>query len=162
MVFSIEQEVLLLLYSVLAGVFISVIYDFFRVIRKKSDSGIFFSNIQDTIFLITAVIIMFFVIFSKSNGIFRFYQILGALLGAFFYYITLSRLVRFFILKVIGIFLKIFEFFLKILLTPIRFMYKIVYVFISFLFSVTIFILKRIKRFFVRRYRDLRRIILKK
>ena len=156
------QEFYILFCSVLAGIVICAVYDFLKIIRRKSQSGILFSNIHDMLFLIIAVGIMFYIIFSVSDGKLRFYQIFGAFSGAFFYFLTLSRSVTYLILKIIAVFLKIFDFFLKILLTPLKFMYKIIYGFLYFIKSLLMRFFKRIKVFFVKRYIVVNKLILKK
>lgn len=156
------QEFYILFCSVLAGVVICAVYDFLKIMRRKSLPGVLFSNIHDILFLIIAVGIMFYIVFSVSDGKLRFYQIFGAFSGAFFYFLTLSRFVTYLILKIIAVFLKIFDFFLKILLTPLKFMYKIVYGFLYFVKSFLIRIFKRIKVFFIKRYIFVKKLILKK
>lgn len=156
------QEFYILFCSVLAGAIICAVYDFLKIVRRKSESGVLFSNIGDVLFLIIAVGIMFYIVFSVNDGKLRFYQILGAFSGAFFYFLTLSRIVTYLILKIIAVFLKFFDIFFKILLTPLKFMYKIVSGFLYFLNSLLVRIFKRIKVFFIKRHIFMKRIFFKK
>ena len=74
------------------------------------------------------------VIFYTNGGRVRWFEFFGAVLGAVFYFLTLGRLFRLVIRRIIEIFSKIFIFFCKILLTPARFMYNILYRTILFIF----------------------------
>ena len=135
MAFSISNEVFILLYSFMAGIIISFIYDLFRILRKNVHVGILFSNIHDIIFWFLATAVMFFVVFYANNGRLRWYQFLGAFSGSAVYFLTLSKPLIYVLCHTINIFFKIFDFFLKILLTPLKFMYNIICVFLSFIIS---------------------------
>lgn len=141
--FSITFEVFTLLYSTLAGITIAAIYDLFKILRKTTKAGIFFSAITDIVFWILATAIMFFVIFNVNNGKLRWYQFFGAFSGGIIWFLLFSRPFIFLICRFIDIFFKIFEFFLKILLTPLKFMYNIIYVSLSFVFSPVLRLFKR-------------------
>lgn len=146
MAFSISNEVYILLFSFLAGALIAFIYDLFRIMRKKVCAGVFFSDIHDILFWILATAVMFGIIFYANNGTLRWYQFLGALFGGSFYFLTLSRLAVTALSRLIDIFFKIFNFFLKILLTPLKFTYNIVCVFLSFIISPIVRFFKSLSR----------------
>ncbi len=124
---SIAREALIFLSSAATGAAIFLLYDLFRIIRIKSGAGLALIHVQDGIFWLISFGIMFFVIFFVNNGTIRFYEILGALLGAIVYGFSLSGFVLQFLAFVLDIFSVFFKVFLKILLTPILFMYNIVY-----------------------------------
>ncbi len=127
MEFSVAREALVFLSSAAAGAGMFLLYDLFRVIRLKSGAGQALIHVQDGVFWLLSLGLMFFVVFSVNNGTLRFYEILGAFLGAVFYGFSLSGGV----LKILGVILDVFsgffKVFLKILLTPLVFMYNIVY-----------------------------------
>ena len=137
---SVSHEAFVFLCSALAGALIFLIYDLFRIIRRRSESGALLIHIQDGTFWLAALAIMFFVIFQVNNGILRFYQLAGAGLGALLYGLTLSPWVLKLFLLAVDFFSKIFKFFLKILLTPLFFAYNILY-------KVTYFVFRPLKRF---------------
>ncbi len=124
---SVAQEIFIFLSSMAAGGAICLLYDLFRVMRLQENVGQMLIHVQDLVFWLLAFGIMFFVVFFVNNGTLRFYEFLGAFSGAFLYEIFLSSR----ILKLLGFavtfFSKIFKVFLKILLTPLAFMYNIVY-----------------------------------
>lgn len=144
--FSITSEVIVLLYSIAAGVFIAIIYDLLKILRTTSSAGSFICAVTDTVFWILATIVMFFIIFLINDGKFRWYQFFGAFSGSIIWFLTLSRPFTFFIYKFINIFFKIFNFFLKILLTPLSFMYNIICVSLYFVLHPFLGFLKKIFR----------------
>lgn len=136
--FSISKEVCVFLWAALTGAVLVFIYDLFRLLRKKGESSNLLVQIQDGVFWAIALFVMFAVVFSVNNGRVRFYEILGAVLGAVLYHLTLSPLVFKGISFLTEIFLKIFVFFLKILLTPLVFMYNIMYRCVNFVLRLII------------------------
>jgi len=142
--FSISKEVFILLSSSLSGALISVIFDLFKLLRKKAHTGTILSAIHDIVFWIIATAIMFFTVFYVSNGRLRWYQFLGAISGSLLYFLILSRPLSFFLERFFDIFFKFFEFFLKILLTPLKITYNILDVSLSFLISPIVRILKKL------------------
>ncbi|MBR2499450.1 MAG: spore cortex biosynthesis protein YabQ [Clostridia bacterium] len=144
--FSIANEVYILCFSVLTGMLISFLYDLFRTIRIEAKTGMFLSGIHDVLFWALATLIMFFLVFFTNDGRLRWYHIFGASLGSILYFLTMSKAIIFFVRQFIGIFLKIFELFLKILLTPLKFTYNILYGCLSFIISPVLRVFKRLAK----------------
>ena len=130
---SVSHELTVLLFSVLSGIIISLIFDILKIIRKKTYAGVFISALSDIIFWLFATLIMFFAIYYINRGRLRFYQLAGALAGAVFYFSLLSEWISAFLCHFIDIFCRIFEFFLKILLTPLKITYKLLCVSLFFI-----------------------------
>lgn len=145
--FSVSKEAFVFVSCVLCGGVLFFIYDLFRVIRQKAGSGRALTHIQDGVFWVVAFVIMFYLIFTVNRGTMRFYEILGAALGALLYGITLSPWVLKILNNLIDFFSKIFKVFLKILLTPLFFAYNILYRYICLLFRPFL----KIGRFLLRR-----------
>lgn len=146
MEFSVTQEVYVFLSSVLSGMFICVVYDLLRVMRSYTKTTHAITDIQDIIFWCIAIIIMFFTVFHTNRGAVRWYEFLGALLGSVIYFFALSKVFCIVLKKIINIFLKIFVFFCKILLTPLVFTYNIIYKSILFIFAPIFKFLQRFAR----------------
>lgn len=125
--FSVSKEAFVFLCSTAGGAAIFFVYDLFRLLRKKSGYLALFTHIQDVVFWLVAFSIMFFVVFFVNNGTVRFYEILGAALGALLYGFALSGWVLKLLDGLIDVLSKIFRIFLKILLTPLYFAYNILY-----------------------------------
>ncbi len=123
---SMTDECYIFLYSCLSGALICFFYDLVFLALRQKKCSLFVLNICDGICVIVACAIMLFVTFSVSQGIVRAYEFFGALLGAVFYKLTLSRLFCFILCKMIDGILIFFKVFLKILLTPLKFMYKMI------------------------------------
>lgn len=98
--FTVNQELVLLFYSVVLGVLIGVIYDMFRAIRsivRHSFAAVF---IEDCVFfaIYSVLLVCFAVMFARSQV--RFYYAVGNFAGFALYHYTLGN---FFV----GIFRKI-------------------------------------------------------
>ena len=124
--FSVSKEAFIFLCSCFCGAGIFLLYDLFRTIRKSAGAGSgLLTDVQDCLFWVLAFLLMFFMIFHINRGILRFYEILGAALGALLYGLTLSpHVLRLFAL-ITRFFSQFFKLFLKILLTPLFFTYNI-------------------------------------
>lgn len=134
--FTISQEVEIFIWSALSGVIIMMIYDVFSLTRSTHCFSVLVCNICDGVFVVTAATVMTFVIFSVSNGYVRSYEFIGAALGGVLYKITVSRYISFIIRKSARITYTVFTKIFKILLTPLRFMYKIICSIIGVLYRV--------------------------
>ncbi len=134
MEFSIAQEVYVLLASFGSGILIGVLYDLLRTIRSYAKPSSSITAIQDTVFWCLATVFMFFTIFHTNNGVVRWYEFFGVFCGVIFYFFLLSRFAFFCLRKMSEFLLKIFLFFCKILLTPLRFTYNIIYKGLLFVF----------------------------
>lgn len=143
MVFSITDEVFIFLYSCLAGMIILFFYDILSLAGKRQECSLFFINVCDGIFVIVACVIMVFILFTVSNGIVRGFEFVGAALGATLYKLTLSPFIYLTLEKLTALITSFFKLFFKILLTPIKFMYKMISKCISVLFRPVARLLKK-------------------
>ncbi|MBE7049125.1 MAG: hypothetical protein E7393_07210 [Ruminococcaceae bacterium] len=132
--FSVTREAVVFVFSVLCGGVLYFLYDLLRVIRRASHGGTLITQIQDGIFWILALAVMFYVFLFINRGTVRLYELVGTGLGAVIYGTTISSLVIQLLCRILEFFLKFFNFFLKILLTPLFFTYNILYRWIRFVF----------------------------
>ena len=135
MILSISEEVVIFLWSVLSGAFIMLTYDIFSAARNTNKFSVFVCNVCDGVFVTSACAIMIFVLFSVSNGYVRGFEFAGAFIGAILYKLTLGRIFPFVFQKIMLFFFNVFKVFLKMVLTPVKLMYKIIYNNISLLFN---------------------------
>ena len=98
------------------GVFLSFVYDCFRIIRRLVRHGTVWIAIEDILFWMFASIVTFAVCFMEDAGNVRWFAIVGEILGALMYHATISRflvkyvsLVLFFPLKVLKKIVKSFK-----------------------------------------------------
>ena len=72
---------------ILCGIFIGILFDIFRILRKSFKTPDFVTYIEDAIFGIITGIFLIFIIFIFNNGELRFYIFLALLLGNVFIFI---------------------------------------------------------------------------
>ena len=144
MEFSVTHEAYVFLCSAASGVLIGMVHDIFCVIRKKCEKTEVFTDITDIVFWICAAVIMFAVIFFVNNGRIRWYEFFGVILGSLLYSFTLSRTFILAFEFVFNIFLKFFKLFFKLLLTPLIFLYNIVFKGIMFIFRPIYKVLRKL------------------
>ena len=126
--------------TVITGIVIGFVYDFFRVILNNSRKTKVKYVISDIIFWIIAGVFMLYAFYYSDNMNLRAYQFLAVLSGFFTYFLCFSKI---FINLHLGIF-KLFQFFFKILFTIGKFFVIII-----------MYILKCISFPFIRLYKFL-------
>ena len=86
-----EQAYLFLVFS-LTGVAIGILFDFFRVLRKTFKTADIITYIEDILFWVLAGILILYNIWYFNNGEIRLFMIIGIIMGALIYTLTLSNL----------------------------------------------------------------------
>lgn len=89
---SLEAQTLIFLESILLGISLSILYDLLRAIRHTSRTGIFLTSLLDGFFWCAVLVAFFLFVIVIVQGEGRAYILLGAVLGAVLYYMTLSQL----------------------------------------------------------------------
>lgn len=106
------------LMCIAGGIIISLLYDIFRALRKSIKTADIVTYIEDIIFWILVGGFLIYLIFILNDGNIRFFIFVGLILGGILYHFTLSK----FFMKIT---VKIFTFLKKILLAPIRLIFKL-------------------------------------
>ena len=78
-------------YFIITGVFLSVIFDIFRILRKTIKTSDIVTNIEDILFGIITGIIILTSIFWFNNGQLRLYIFIGIIMGIALYMIFISK-----------------------------------------------------------------------
>lgn len=117
----VTHELYSFLFITLSGCILCAVYDFFKELIMPFYNKFLFVLFFDVIFWVFGVGFIWFCIISSNDGRLRFYQFLGCILGAILYFFSLSFVFR----QIFKNIFKIIRFILKILLTPVRFLYKI-------------------------------------
>lgn len=96
------SENIFLLYALLMGVFVTFVYDLIRILRRVIPHHWFFVSIEDILFWLSCGITVFLLMQRESNGMLRWFAVLGALSGMLLYRQCLGKylveiLSRFFI-----------------------------------------------------------------
>ena len=112
-----NQAYLFLIFMV-NGIIIGILFDFFRILRKSFKTADLITYIEDILFWILTGIILLYSIFVFNNGEIRLFMFLAVILGTIIYMLIASK-------YVIKINVTIIKFIKKILLVPINFIAKI-------------------------------------
>lgn len=106
--YNFSQEQIFILFFVI-GLIISIIFDFFRAIRKNFKASDFATLIEDIVFLgITSFLIIFSII-KINGGEVRFYIFLAIFFGILLYSLTISNLCVIIFNVIVRICKKIFQ-----------------------------------------------------
>ena len=122
---AVNQAYLFLIFT-LNGVFIGLIFDFFRILRKTFKTINIVTYIEDIIFWILTGISIIFCMYNFSDGSLRLFMFLGLGFGIITYMLTLSKLIIKIAVFLISIIKKILKKVLKIIIIPTKFIYKII------------------------------------
>ena len=109
----ISREVYVFLAMIICGGALAVVFDMLRAMRMVLNPSAVIVSASDILFWIFAAYVISAAAWNFNSGIFRFYEPLGIILGAVFYFENI---------------LKFAKFIFKILLTPPKFLYKILIV----------------------------------
>ncbi len=127
MVISTVYELESFFSSILIGVIFGVIYDFAKSIR-----AVFKKNTLPDIFMWSLIITISGIIwYNFQNGEVRWYMVLGTLTSGILYFLLISRIVFCTFLFLVRKIYCFFNIILKLLLTPLRFLCKILSVYIK-------------------------------
>ena len=76
---------------VIVGIFIGILFDFFRILRKSFSTKDFVTYIEDILFCVLTGIILLYSIFAFNSGEIRIYIFIGLLFGGMIYMLSISK-----------------------------------------------------------------------
>ena len=120
MILSLHAQAQLFLLTVLLGGGMGLIYDGLRVFRHALPHKPFWVQLEDGVFWLAAVFLVFGVMLHASSGEIRFFSIFGLFGGMGLYFLTLSRLVIAVSDRIIWLVKYIAVLFFRIVATPFR------------------------------------------
>ncbi|ARC83615.1 spore cortex biosynthesis protein YabQ [Clostridium argentinense CDC 2741] len=127
MLFTMEQQIILFVFSLLSGVLIGVLFDIYRIIRGVEDVGAIITIIQDILFWIATGFIVFIFMMYTSYAYMSFNVFVYVSIGLFVYIKLISKIfinVLHNVLVAIG---KVLRVIFNTLSYPVRFcLYKII------------------------------------
>lgn len=123
---SVEMQILIFITAFLCGSLVGFIYDLFRIWRKFYNPPYWLVTLQDSLFWMISLAVMFIRIYNSFNSQMRLFEIFAFALGCFLYFVTISRLVIKTSVIIINLLKKISIFALKIFLFPLILFYKFV------------------------------------
>ncbi len=89
---TVQFQSYVFLYAVYGGITIGILYDIYRVIRRKKRSDRLISSIWDAAFLISVLLVAVWVIYSSNYGDLRAYVFIGFTVGFYLYERLLGRI----------------------------------------------------------------------
>lgn len=123
-----SAQAALFLAAAACGAALALVFDLFRAVRITLKPNRIVTALTDIIYVFLAFSSAVYCVWRFGNGKFRYYEILGLVLGAVIYSGLLSRFILKALLVIVNKFCLIIRFILKILLTPLLFLYKILIV----------------------------------
>ncbi len=127
MLFTMEQQIILFVFSLLSGVLIGILFDIYRIIRGFEDVGAIITIIQDVLFWIATGFIVFVFMMYTSYAYMSFNVFVYVSAGLFVYIKLISKIfinVLHNVLLAIG---KVLRVIFNTLSYPVRFcLYKII------------------------------------
>ncbi|MDE5717000.1 MAG: spore cortex biosynthesis protein YabQ [Lachnospiraceae bacterium] len=82
---EIVQELTFFTHSVILGLVITFIYDWVRVLRRLFKHGTVLMSAEDFLFWLACGIGVFYMLYRENDGTLRWFAVLGAAIGMFFY-----------------------------------------------------------------------------
>lgn len=101
---TIQYEVQLLAGSLALGICLMIIYDGLRLFRLMIPHGNLWTGVEDGLYWIGSSIVTFLLLFEQNDGVLRSYAIIGVLSGMLIYNLSVSRILRSLLKKVLKYF----------------------------------------------------------
>ena len=110
---TVQQEICLFLYTIIAGIIVGFLYDIFRIKRRTIKTKAFFIYVEDILYWIIVTFLIFAISFYTNDGEAKPYFFVGIILGLIIYYSFFSNII-----------IKVFIFIIKMLIIPFKAIYK--------------------------------------
>ena len=122
---AINQAYLFLIFT-LNGIFIGILFDFFRILRKSFKTINLITNVEDIIFWILTGLSIIYCMYNFSDGSLRLFMFLGLGIGLTIYILTLSNFIIKTVVKVISIIKKFIITIMSIITFPFKAIFKLI------------------------------------
>lgn len=116
----------LFLIFIVNGFLIGLLFDFFRILRKTFKTNDLMTYIEDILFWILTGCIILYSIFIFNNGEIRLFLFIGIILGILLYMLFLSSHIIKVNVTIINFLKKIIGSMLNILLTPLKYICQLI------------------------------------
>lgn len=116
MYMALAPSTLLFFYSIIAGAFLGVVYDVFRIIRIACPPKKIGIIVQDITFALICIIVTLMFLQFFTNGALRFFILVGEFVGFLLYYLTIGVIVT----KTARVIINIVKKIIYILIWPFR------------------------------------------
>ena len=122
---AINQAYLFLIFA-LDGIFIGILFDFFRILRKSFKTINLITNLEDILFWVLTGLSIIYCMYNFSDGSIRFFMFLGLGLGLLLYMLTISNFIVGTVVKVISIIKKFIITIISIIIFPFKAIFKLI------------------------------------
>lgn len=109
---------------IICGIIIGIFFDIFRILRRSFKTPDIITYIQDILFWIITGLFLLFTLFIFENGQIRSYNIIGLIIGFILYMLTVSKYIIKSSVSVILFFKNIINKIFKIIIYPIKMIFK--------------------------------------
>ncbi len=79
------SENVILLHSAMLGMYLAFVYDTIRIFRRLIPHNVFFISVEDILYWIYLAVQSFLLMYRESDGMLRWFSVLGAGMGIFLY-----------------------------------------------------------------------------
>ena len=122
----ISQQTAAFLGSLFLGAVLGAVFDLFRVFRKAFCQPVWLIWAEDVLYLLICAVITYGYMLQSIEGQVRVFIIIGELIGAILYYLTLGRLVMAVSLILIAVIRNILHFLYLVIIRPILFVLRFI------------------------------------
>lgn len=122
----INNQAQLFLVFIINGIIIGIFFDFFRILRKSFKTSDFSTYIEDLLFWILTGFSILFTLFKYNNGEIRLYMFLAIAIGIFLYMLIFSSYIIKINVSIILLLKKLLKKIIYFIFIPIKFILKIV------------------------------------
>lgn len=137
---SVSVQLQTVAFMSLCGALMGIGFDTYHVFKGKGRFPPWLVFLLDVIFWVLSVAVVFFVLIRVNDGIVRFPIFIGMLAGAWFYFLLGSKKYIQFLLTMIKFTQWLYKTTLKLIdifiVRPVLFIYKIIWMLLTFLFSI--------------------------
>jgi len=120
MIFSMNQQINLFIFSLLSGALIGILFDIYRTIRGFESLNKFVTAVEDILFWILTGIIVFIFMMYTSYAYLSFNVFVYLAMGLFIYLKLVSKIFATTLHNLFAIFLKLFRVVFYVVTYPIR------------------------------------------
>lgn len=99
---------------IVLGLIIALIFDLFRILRKKFKTNNIITYIEDILFWIISGFLIISAVFKFNNGELRLYLFLGILIGIVMYMLLFTKFINLIFLKILTPVQILIDFFLSL------------------------------------------------
>lgn len=135
MTFIVDQ-VYIFLCAVLCGAIVALFYDILRIKRRAIRTNVIIVGLEDILYWFLAALFLFITVYKSNSGEMRGYIFIGNIIGVILYELLLSKIIIDSSVMVINIIKRILLFIYKMLSYPIKLIFIIFKVPISFIFKL--------------------------